>query len=88
MCWQEECEEGARTFAVEPSTIEQRRFADADFVTHNVGEDSIAKHHIRDAHSLAGASCVHLTKDAMLSDAEVDALVSEARTHMDGGVKV
>ena len=83
-----ECDAGARDFGVlEPGSQPFRTFSDECFWTHCVGDEKVARHEVRDAEALVGPTRVHATREPMLGDDEVDALVAECRAAMDGGVK-
>jgi hypothetical protein len=82
-----ECEAGAAAFAEEGASVARRHFSDGDFDSHCVGMDKVARHHVRDAEWLRGPSLIHVTREPVLSDAEVDSLVGEAAAEMNSGVR-
>ena len=80
-----ECADAALNFnAAEVVDRDYRSFTDADFVTHCVGMERLDG---EDSLVLRDADRIHQTNAPVLSEDEVEALVTEARAAMDAGVR-
>ena len=84
---EKECEDARLNFPIDLELMDAATsrfaFSDADFETHDVGSDAKAG---PDAPYLRGASRVHLTRDRVVSEAEIRDIVEEASAAMAAGV--
>ena len=79
-----ECADGALNFAAAAERADVLQFSDEDFETRVVGPEPMAG---PDWRSLRHASSIHHTRQPVVSDGEVDALVSEAGAAIASGAR-